>query len=65
MPRWLGQREDVAIKLMGLLMSEREREKDQEVRVSVLLLLGIFRINIDVLVNDWKVISSDSSMEKI
>ena len=32
LPRWLGHREDVAIKLMGLLMSEREREKDQEVR---------------------------------
>ena len=52
LPRWLGHREDVAIKLMGLLMSEREREKDQEVRVWVLLLLGILRININVQVSN-------------
>ena len=44
----LAGAEDVTIKLMGLLMSERGREKNQEVRVSVLLLLGIFRININV-----------------
>ena len=41
LPRWLGHREDVAIKLMGLFMSEREREKDQEVRVWLLLILGM------------------------
>ena len=52
LPRWLGHREDVAIKLMGLFMSERERGKDQEVRVWVLLLLGILRININVQVSN-------------